>query len=109
MKKLLFLALLFLTQTGHSKDYTLVVRGNGHQSKGYTEVGVEPGTISDTLVATPGAGVTYLVATIRDAQHHVLQQHFLPAIDGASTSIVFPEQENATLEISDDNEVVYEE
>lgn len=31
MKKLLFLVLLFLTQTGHSKNYTLVVRGNGHQ------------------------------------------------------------------------------
>ena len=106
--KLLFV-MLFAFQFAQAKDYTVVVRGPQHPTKGHTEVVTKEGESNDSIVVTPGVDITTINVTVRDLDGTLLQQETTTAmIDNTLILTTPPTNNGCILAIRDDNGIVYQ-
>ena len=63
-RKLLLIAAVMSTLLAQAKDHTVVVKNDPHLPKGHTEVKIDPGIESDSVIITPGIHVTDIEVTI---------------------------------------------
>lgn len=111
MKKIFSVCLLvssiLLSQAG---ERTIVIRQNPLLNAGKTKVTTHEGGDSDSLVVEPGANATAICVHVKDAVGQVLSQHVLPAQTETTIVVETPTPtEGGSIEISDDEGVVYEE
>ena len=105
-KKILFVAVLFVAMLLQAKNRTIVVRGySGGTIKTATEVTTES---SDSIVITPGDGVTTIQVTVTDMEGEVISQNILPADESTTVDIDVPDESDACLiEVEDNTGIVY--
>ena len=77
-RKLLLIAAVMSTLLAQAKDHTVVVKNDPHLPKGHTEVKIDPGIESDSVIITPGIHVTDIEVTIKNTEGSTIAQYWLP-------------------------------
>ena len=91
-----------------AKNHTIVVRTDAMHAKGNTEVKVDPTGNGEVLTITPAIDVTTITVTIKDEYGEIVAEDDVPATTEGVYEVTTPEtSEGSTIEVSDDNGVVY--
>lgn len=107
-KKILFTAAVLTAMLVQAKDHTIVVRTDHVTPKGHTEVAVDPTGNGDIITITPAIDVTTITVTIKDEYGEIVAEGDVPATTEGVYEVTTPEtSEGSTIEVSDDNGVVY--
>ena len=107
-KKVLFIAAVLMAMFAQAKNHTIVVRTDAMHAKGNTEVKVDPTGNGDVLTITPAIDVTTITVTVKDENGEVIAEDDVPATTEGVYEVTTPETtEGGTIEVSDDNGVVY--
>lgn len=109
-KKVLFIAAVLMAMFAQAKNHTIVVRTDAMHAKGNTEVKVDPTGNGEVLTITPAIDVTTITVTIKDEYGEIVAEDDVPATTEGVYEVTTPEtSEGSTIEVSDDNGVVYSE
>ena len=93
-----------------AKEQTIVVKKDPLSSKGNTEVKIEQGNESDTIVIVPGVNVTDVEVTISDTSGNTIAQYFLPADSKSPINMTTPDlPDYYMVEVRDNHGVVFSE
>ncbi len=107
-KKVLFIAAVLMAMFAQAKNHTIVVRTDAMHAKGNTEVKVDPTGNGEVLTITPAIDVTTITVTIKDEYGEIVAEDDVPATTEGVYEVTTPEtSEGSTIEVSDDNGVVY--
>lgn len=107
MRKVITFFFLFgVMAFAYAGNHTIVVRGTNNLETGNTVVKPE----SDSLVVTPAANVSSIIIKVTDTTGSVLSMQALPANINITVGVQTPTlPTGCTLEIHDDNGLVYSE
>ena len=107
-KTVLFIAAVLTAMLVQAKNHTIVINGHTPKTKGNTEVAVDPTGNGDIITITPAIDVTTITVTVKDENGEVVAEGDVPATTEGVYEVTTPEtSEGGTIEVSDDNGVVY--
>lgn len=107
-KTVLLIAAVLSTMLLQAKNHTIVINGYHPTPKGHTEVAVDPTGNGDIITITPAIDVTTITVTIKDEYGEIVAEDDVPATTEGVYEVTTPEtSEGSTIEVSDDNGVVY--
>ncbi len=109
MKKIsLLLFSLFIAQMVMAKDHAIVVRNQEKGSKHKTEVKIEQGNESDTIVIVPGVNATDFEVTISDTSGNVVAQYYLSADTSIPVDVNTPDlPDTYVVEVRDNRGIIF--
>ena len=107
-KAFIFLASFLVAQLTWAGNHVIVIHGECKGSVQNTEVKVDPTGNGEVLTITPAIDVTTITVTIKDENGEVIAEDDVPATTEGVYEVTTPEtSEGSTIEVSDDNGVVY--
>ena len=111
MKRIILcIAVVLSAMFAQAKDHTIVVKNGIKQSPTNTEVKIEQGNESDTIVIVPGVNATDIEVTISDTSGNTIAQYLLPADTSLPLDITTPDlPDNYMVEVRDNHGVVFSE
>lgn len=104
-KKFLISLVLLIALFIQAKDHVVVVKQENNMPKGATEVTVEPSGSSDSIIVTPGDGITSIQVTVEDVNGGTVSQNVLPVDNPTPLNVNTPD--NGTIIICDNTGIVY--
>ena len=91
-----------------AKENTIVINTHSELSKGNTEVKVEDSPTGDVITITPAEESTTITITVKNEYGEVISENDIPATTDGVYEVTTPENnEGGTIEVSDDNGLVY--
>lgn len=109
MKKfILCIAVVLSAMLAQAKECTVVVKGGVKQSPTSTEVKIEQGNESDTIVIVPGVNATDFEVTISDTSGNVVAQYYLSADTSTPVDVNTPDlPDTYVVEVRDNRGIVF--
>ena len=91
-----------------AKDHVIVVHTESNETKHKTEVKIEQGNESDTIVIVPGINATDFEVTISDTSGNVVAQYYLSADTSAPVDMNTPDlPDTYVVEVRDNRGIVF--
>ena len=111
MKKTsIFLVSLFVAQLVWAGNHVIVIKGGTPSTNTATEVAVDQSADGNIITITPAIDVTTITVTVRGESGEVIAEGDVSATAEGVYDVTTPETtEGGTIEVSDDNGVVYSE
>ena len=107
-KTILLIAVILSAVFAQAKEQTVVVKKDPHFPKGNTEVKIEKGNESDTIVIVPGINATDFEVTISDTSGNVVAQYYLSADTSAPVDMNTPNlPDTYVVEVRDNRGIVF--
>ena len=109
MKKIvLFIVVVLSAMLAQAKDHTVVVKGGTTHTPVKTEVKIEQGNESDTIVIVPGVNATDFEVTISDTSGNVVAQYYLSADTSTPVDVNTPDlPDTYVVEVRDNRGIVF--
>ena len=109
-RTILFVAVMLSAIFAQAKEQTIVVKKDPLSSKGNTEVKIEQGNESDTIVIVPGVNVTDVEVTISDTSGNTIVQYYLSADTSTPVDVNTPDlPDTYVVEVRDNRGIVFSE
>lgn len=111
MKRIILcIAVVLSAMLAQAKECTAVIKKDPFATKGNTEVKIEQGNESDTIVIVPGVNATDFEVTIRDTSGNVVAQYYLSADTSTPVDVNTPDlPDTYVVEVRDNHGVVFSE
>jgi len=107
-KQILFVSAILTAVFVQAKENTIVINTHSELSKGKTEVKVEDSPTGDVITITPAEESTTITITVKNEYGEVISENDIPATTDGVYEVTTPENnEGGTIEVSDDNGLVY--
>ena len=107
-KTILLIAVILSAVFAQAKEQTVVVKKDPHFPKGNTEVKIEQGNESDTIVIVPGINATDFEVTIRDTSGNTIVQYYLSADTSTPVDVNTPDlPDTYVVEVRDNRGIVF--
>ena len=109
MKKIpiLFVSVLF-AQLIWAGNHVIVIKAEPKLPKGSTEIKVDETPTGDVITITPSDETSTITITVKDEYGDVIAENDVPATTDGVYEVTTPENnEGGTIEVSDDNGLVY--
>lgn len=109
MKRIILcIAVVLSAMLVQAKEQTIVVKKDPLSSKGNTEVKIEQGNESDTIVIVPGVNATDFEVTISDTFGNVVAQYYLSADTSTPVDVNTPDlPDTYVVEVRDNRGIVF--
>lgn len=109
MKKIvLFIVVVLSAMLAQAKECTAVIKKDPFATKGNTEVKIEQGNESDTIVIVPGVNATDFEVTIRDTSGNVVAQYYLSANTSTPVDMNTPDlPDTYVVEVRDNRGIIF--
>ena len=111
MKRIILcIAVVLSAMFAQAKECTAVIKKDPFATKGNTEVKIEQGNESDTIVIVPGVNATDFEVTIRDTSGNTIVQYYLSADTSTPVDVNTPDlPDTYVVEVRDNRGIVFSE